>query len=142
MFLRKIDDIIYGQPPQAFLFFWVAKVMGCLGPLANSKLYTPNTLNTDFIFWYTQMTVVKYFKIKAYFFHFWSFWSESTFYIELKKKSGLNFRLRYCLRFQVLFDVQTYLPETSPFLLSSIHQMFIVLGMYNFGPTVHYAIMN
>ena len=38
MFLRKIDDIIYGQPPKPFYFFLVAKVMGCLGPLANRPL--------------------------------------------------------------------------------------------------------
>ena len=39
----------------------------------------------------------------------------------------------------VLLDIQANLPETSPFLsaqmalVSTLFQMFIVLGMYNFG---------
>jgi hypothetical protein len=33
---KKNDKVIYGLPPKPF--FWVAKVMGCLGPLANRPL--------------------------------------------------------------------------------------------------------
>ena len=60
--------------------------------------------------------------------------------LNLFETSVLKSRLIYCLRFQVvLLDVEANLPETSPFLsaqmalLSTFFQVFIVLGMYNFG---------
>ena len=52
-------------------------------------------------------------------------------------KFRIKNRLLYCFRF--LLEIQAILPKTSPFLsaqiavLSSFFQMFIVLGMYNFG---------
>ena len=48
-------------------------------------------------------------------------------------------RLLHCFRSQVFLNIQAILPETCPFLsaqmalLSSFFQMFIALGMYNFG---------
>ena len=55
------------------------------------------------------------------------------------ENSGLKSRFLFCLIFQVFCYVQANLPETSPFLsaqmalVSTFFQMFIVLGMYNYG---------
>ena len=55
------------------------------------------------------------------------------------ENSDLNFRLLYCLRFQVLLDVPAYLQKTSSFFNclnvcaeNFFSKVFIVLGMYNF----------
>ena len=67
----------------------------------------------------------------SYYFHFSSFLCE--------KHSGLKARFLFLFNISVLPDVKVNLPEISPFLsaqmalVSTFFQMFIVLGMYNFG---------
>ena len=79
---------------------------------------------------------------KSCFFLFFSllkfFWVKKHF--KLIENSGLKSRFLFCLIcISVLLDVHANLPETSPFLsaqmalVSTFFQMFIVLGMYNFG---------
>ena len=87
-----------------------------------SKFYIPSTLNMDYFM--------------GYFFHFSQLW--------LKIYSTFNWKFRIEIQnaiffsdFRSLLDVQSNLPETSPFLsaqmavLSSSFSVFTVLGTYN-----------
>ena len=77
-----------------------------------------------------------------------SFWVKIVviLWVIIYVHSNLNWKFRIwlliplvTLRFQVLLDLQAFLPKTSPFLIcpgdcaEHLLQVFIVLGIYNFG---------
>ena len=106
------------------------------------KLYIPSTLNTDYLLWAVAhmidcvcSKILDHGLNDGLLFSFLMFFVWKKTILNLLENSGLKCRFLFFIIISVLLDVQANLPETIPFLST---QMFIVLGMYNFGSMLSY----
>ena len=111
-------------------------------PLPLPKLYIPSTLNTDYPLWLTQLIVCS--KVLNHGLNHWLLFSIFNFFLVKNilnwfENSGLKSRILFCLIFhfylmyRLIFQKPAHFLSTQMALVSTFFQMFIVLGVYNFG---------